>query len=62
MEQTPRRNLFGEKVAPKLASVVTFADEIMPSQHSTWAYMGIVSVPLGNLKDALGRLQSDRST
>lgn len=60
MGQAPRRNLFGEDIAPKIASVVTFADEIKPSQQSAWAYIGIVSVPLSSLKDALARLQSDR--
>jgi hypothetical protein len=55
-----RKNLFGEQVIPKIANVVTFADEIKPSHESTWAYHGIVSVSKEHLAEALNRLQADR--
>lgn len=45
-----------------MTRVVTFADEIKPSGESPWAYLGVVSVPVGELGQALGRLLEDRDT
>lgn len=62
MDEQKRLNLLGEQVHPNIARVVTFADEIKPSQHSTWAYFGIISVPHPMLEEALSRLHADRDT
>lgn len=57
---TATTNLLGEAVQDKVAKVVLFGDEIKPCPDSHWAYLGIVSVPLGKLKEGLTGLQSDR--
>lgn len=56
----PGKNLLGEAIVDRVAKVVLFGDEIKPGEHSPWAYLGIVSVPLERLSEALSRLQCDR--
>lgn len=40
--------------------VVTFADEIKPSDESPWAYITVLSVPWEEVNEALARLNLDR--
>ncbi|KXK20876.1 MAG: hypothetical protein UZ18_ATM001000313 [Armatimonadetes bacterium OLB18] len=53
-------DLYGDPSLPRVAQIVTFADEIKPSDQSPWAYMGIVSVPKSQLTTALSKLMEAR--